>query len=159
MVFQVLTYLSAVTTGVIQILIVLVAELSPPEQRAFNISIIAQGPTMAILLARILSGIVANYTSWRNVYWLSLSMQVTMLALMWCFMPEYPTTNARPTKDVAKGYPKLLWSILTLFPRHPILVQSGLLSFLTFFTVASFVSLFPQETQNHLPVRGCQPKH
>lgn len=93
---------------------------------------------MAILLARILSGVVANYTSWRNVYWLSLGMQIAVLGLMWCFMADYPPISPRPNKEVVKGYPSLLWSILTLFPRYPILVQSGLLSFLTFFTVASY---------------------
>jgi len=46
----------------------LVAELSPPEKRAYNISIVSGGPTLGILLARILSGVVTNYTSWRNIY-------------------------------------------------------------------------------------------
>lgn len=71
-VFEVLTFLSSVTTGITQIMLPLVSELSPPDRRAFNISIVGAGPTLAILLARILSGVVANYTSWRNVYWSTL---------------------------------------------------------------------------------------
>ena len=137
-VFQVLTYLSAITTGVIQIFLVLVAELSTPEKRAVNISIVAAGPTFGILLARILSGIVADYTSWRNVYWLSLALQILMLILLWFFMPDYPTTSAKTFKEVARYYPKLLWHILRLLTRHPVLVQASLLSFLTFFAVASY---------------------
>lgn len=140
-IFQVLTYLSAVTTGVIQILLVLVAELSTAENRAFNISIVAVGPTLGILLARILSGIVANYIAWRYVYVLSLALQVAMLALMWCFMPDYPVPddNANKTKmEVAKEYPGVLVNILSLFVKYPALVQASLLSFLTFFCVASY---------------------
>ncbi|KAK5085190.1 hypothetical protein LTR05_004469 [Lithohypha guttulata] len=137
-IFQVLTFFSAVTTGVIQIFLVLVAELSPPEKRAFNISIVAAGPTFGILLARILAGIVANYTSWRNIYWLSLALQCTMYAFLWLLMPDYPATNLISARDLVKRYPKLLWSIVMLFPHHPVLVQAGILSLLTFFTVASY---------------------
>lgn len=136
--FETITYLSAITTGVIQIFLVLVAELSTPANRAFNISIVAAGPTFGILLARILSGIVANYTSWRAVYWLSLALQLTMLLALYLLMPDYPATNRLPLRQLVKTYLKLPWSILTLFPRHPVLVQASLLSFLTFFTVASY---------------------
>lgn len=40
-----------------------VAETSSDDKRAFNIAVVATGPTLSILLARILSGVVANYTS------------------------------------------------------------------------------------------------
>lgn len=93
---------------------------------------------MGILIARILSGILANYTSWRNVYWMALGTQILVLALLWLFMPDYPATNPTKTLDIVKRYPKILWSIVMLYPRYPDLVQAGLLSFCTFFTVASF---------------------
>lgn len=137
-IFQALTYLSATTTGIIQLFLVLVAELSTPDKRAFNISIVATGPTLGILLARILSGLVANYTSWRNVYWLSLAMQGSMIILMYLFMPDYPTSTPQTPLQTLKRYPRHLLSILTLFPRHPVLVQTSLLSYLTMFTVSSF---------------------
>lgn len=78
-VFLALTYLSALFTGATQITLPLVAELSTPETRAFNLSIVSAGPTLGILIARILSGIVTNYTSWRNVYWLALGLQACVL--------------------------------------------------------------------------------
>lgn len=121
-----------------QLFLVLVAELSTPENRAFNISIVATGPTMGILLARILSGLVANFTSWRNVYWLSLAMQGTMIIFIYLFMPDYPASNPKTTKQTVKCYPRHLLGIVSLFPRHPILVQTSLLSYLTSFCVASF---------------------
>jgi predicted MFS family arabinose efflux permease len=58
--------MSALFICVVHIVILLVSELSSPSQRAFNLSIVGTGTRLGILLARILSGIVANYTSWRN---------------------------------------------------------------------------------------------
>ena len=116
----------------------LVAELSTPENRAFNISIVGAGPTLGILLARILSGIVTNYTGWRNVYWMALGLQGCVLTLLWLFMPDYPATNPTRVRKIAQMYPKILWSIITLYPKSPVLVQSSLISFCTFFAVSSY---------------------
>jgi predicted MFS family arabinose efflux permease len=134
----VFTYLSALFTGATQIMLPLVAELSTLEKRAFNISIVGAGPTLGILLARILSGIVTNYTSWRNVYWLALGLQGCVLIALWLFMPDYPATNPMPLRQIVKTYPKILWSIVTLYPKHAVLVQAALLSFCTFFTLTSY---------------------
>lgn len=133
-----LTFLSSLFTGIVQILIPLVAELAPPEKRAFAISIVGTGPTMAILLARILAGIVANYTAWRNIYWLSLGLQLSVLILLWLFMPDYPAINKIRPGKLARTYPQIIWSIIMLYVRNPALVQSGLLVFCTFFTVSSY---------------------
>lgn len=117
----------------------LVAELSTSETRAFNISIIGAGPTLAILVARILSGIVANYTSWRNIYWLALGLQGSVLIALWLCMPAYPAVNPSSSpRSLVRQYPRILWSIGTMYTRHAVLVQAGLLSFCTFFTVSSF---------------------
>ncbi len=137
-VFLVLTYLSALFTGATQIMLPLVAELSSPERRAFSLSIVGAGPTLGILLARILSGIVTNYTSWRNVYWLALGLQGCVLIALWLFMPDYPATNPMPVRKILKTYPNILWSIVTLYPKHPVLVQSALLSFCTFLALTSY---------------------
>lgn len=61
-----------------------------------------------------------------------------MLVLMYLFMPDYPATTPQPATKTLKQYPSTLLNIVTLFPRHPVLVQVSVLSFLTFFTVASF---------------------
>lgn len=136
--FLILSYLSGIFNGVNQIMIPLVSELSNDTNRAFNISIVAVGPTFGILLARILSGIVANYTAWRNIYWLSLGLQAIVIGLLWLFMPDYPSSNPQPLTKTLKDYPRIIYSILTLYNRHPVLVQACLLVFSTFFTVSSF---------------------
>ena len=137
-VLEVFSYLAAIFAGTTQIMLPLVAETSSDENRAFNIAIVATGPTLGILLARILSGVVANYTSWRNVYFLALGLQGCVLIALWLFMPDYPATNSIGRRKLIKTYPKILWTIIMLFPEHPVLVQSALLSFCTFFAVSSF---------------------
>lgn len=75
----VLTYMSAFFICVVYIVIPLISEPSSPSQGAFNSSIVDTGPTLGIHLARILSSVVANYTSWRNVYWMGFAIQICVL--------------------------------------------------------------------------------
>ena len=119
-------------------MIPLVSELSTDDNRAFNISIVAAGPTLGIMLARILSGVVANYTSWHNVYWMALGLQGFVLVALFLLMPDYPAPNPEPVRRIIKDYPRILWSIVTLYFKHPILVQVSLISMCTFITVTSF---------------------
>jgi predicted MFS family arabinose efflux permease len=133
-----LTFLSAIFTPVPQLLMPLVSELSSSKDRAFNISIMSNGPTFGIFVGRVLSGIIAAHTAWRNVYWMALGLQCTMCILLFTFMPEYGSLNSIPIKKLVLTYPNILWSIITLYYRHPVLVQAGLMSFSTFFAVSSF---------------------
>lgn len=116
----------------------LVSELAPPESRALHLSIVAAGPTFGILIARILAGIVANYIAWRNIYWLALALNTAVVVSLWLFMPDYPASNPTKSQEIVKTYPKIIWSIVTLYPKYPDLVQAGLISFCTMFTVSSY---------------------
>jgi len=111
----------------------LVGDLAPPHRRATALSIVVSGNIMGILIARILSGVVTNYTSWRNIYWLALGLQYTIFILLWLFMPDYPSTNPG-----GMNYFKMLWSILGMLRKHPILVQASLISMLTSATFTSY---------------------
>jgi MFS family permease len=51
-------------------LIPLTADLAPPARRASAISIVLAGLLMGVLLARVLAGIIAQFSSYRNVYWM-----------------------------------------------------------------------------------------
>lgn len=110
----------------------LVAELAPPKRRASALSIVVSGLMLGILIARLLSGIVAQYTSWRNIYWLSVALQYVIFALLWLFMPDYPATNT------GLNYFKMLGSIAVMLKRHPVLVQACLISFFTSATFTGF---------------------
>lgn len=109
----------------------LVAELAPPEHRAVSISVVGSGNALGIVIARILSGVVTNYTSWRNIYWLALGLQIMILTLLFLFMPDYPSRNQLTPRQIVSAYPAALWSILTMCTKHAVLVQSGLISYCT----------------------------
>jgi len=136
--FAAFTFLSALFTAITQLFLPLVAELSTQRTRAFNLSIMSVGPTLGIFIGRVISGIVADRAGWRNVYWLGLGLQCFVLILLVLFMPEYKALNPRPLRDLLADYPRVLWSIIKLYYKHPTLVQAGMLSFSTFFAVSSF---------------------
>ncbi|KAL1967193.1 hypothetical protein VTN77DRAFT_3484 [Rasamsonia byssochlamydoides] len=130
--FVALTFISSVTTVTPQIMLPLVGELAPPHRRATAISIVVSGLLLGILIARLLSGIIAAYSSWRNVYWMSFALQYVILILLWFFMPDYPQTNTNI------NYFRILWTILELVVKSPLLVQACLMAFFVASTFTSF---------------------
>lgn len=111
----------------------LVGDLAPPHRRATALSIVVSGLLLGILIARVLSGVVTQYTSWRNIYWLSSGLQHLILILLWFFMPDYPSTNPG-----GLNYFKMLWSIITMLWHHPVLVQACLVGLCTSTVFTSF---------------------
>jgi predicted MFS family arabinose efflux permease len=110
----------------------LVGQLAAPNRRATALSIVVSGLMLGILIARLLSGIIANYSSWRNVYWMSFALQYAILILLWFWMPDYPRTNTNIS------YFRILYSILELLLKNPVLVQASLIGFLISSTFTSF---------------------
>lgn len=120
----------------------LVGELAPPSRRPLALSIVVSGNLLGIVIARILSGVVTNYTNWRNIYWIALALQYAIFAALYLFMPAYPSTNPLPpgnrVKSFFQSYPKLLFSIIQLAFKHPVLVQAGLISYCTSVSFTNF---------------------
>ena len=132
-VFSALTFITAVTTVTPQIMLPLVGDLAPLHRRAAALSIVVAGMTLGILVARVLSGAVANYTSWRNIYWMSCGLQFLIFGLLWLFMPDYPSTNPENFK-----YLKFMWSIVKIFLTEPLLIQACIISFCVSATFTNF---------------------
>ncbi|KAJ5287818.1 hypothetical protein N7478_003504 [Penicillium angulare] len=132
-VFLAISFLSSVTTVTPQIMLPLVGDLAPPARRATALSIVTSGLVLGLLLARLLAGIIASYSSWRNIYWLSLALQFLIFILLWAFMPDYPRTN----DDIS--YIQILVSIVKLFISSPVLVYA---TFMGFFLSATFTSFW-----------------
>lgn len=110
----------------------LVGELAPPNRKATALSIVVSSMMLGMLIARLLSGIIANYSSWRNVYWMSFGLQYSILILLWAFMPDYPRANSNIS------YGRILWSIVEYLVRTPLLVQACLIGFFGSATFTSF---------------------
>jgi len=111
----------------------LVGDLAPANRRATALSIVVSGLLLGILIARVLAGVVTEYTSWRNIYWLAFALQSLILILLWFFLPDYPSTN-----PAGLNYFKMLWSALTMLFKHPVLVQASLVGFCTSATFTSY---------------------
>ena len=58
-----------------QLILPLVGDLAPPEKRAQALSLVVSGNPAGMLVARLLSGIATEYTSWRIVYWIMFAIQ------------------------------------------------------------------------------------
>ncbi len=121
-VFKILCYLVGVATMAPQILIPLAADLAPPSKRASAISIVFSGLLFGILIARSLAGIIAQYATWRAVYYLSIGVQCAVIAMLWVTLPDYPAKNKHLT------YFEILWTMARLAVTEPMLIQASLIS-------------------------------
>ena len=118
----------------------LVGDMAPPERRSTALSIVVSGMLFGMLVARFLSGVVARFIGWRYIYWISFALQNLILILLYFFMPDYPSTNPDHSslKNMAKKYPSLLWDIVKLTFKYPVLMQACLIGFCTSSTFTSY---------------------
>ncbi|QKD48535.2 uncharacterized protein FOBCDRAFT_236193 [Fusarium oxysporum Fo47] len=87
-----------------------------PTRRFFRcatmISIVSGGLFMSILLARIISGVITQYESWRIVYWISFGLQYLMLIMLFLFLPDYPPAHSMMAFFVGAAIVSY-WTVLT----------------------------------------------
>ena len=134
--FGAISFITAVTTVTPQLMLPLVGDLAPPHRRSTALSIVVSGMLFGMLIARALSGIVAHFIGWRYIYWIAFGLQYLILILLWLFMPDYPSTN--PDLSIWRTYPTLLWDIVRLVFKYPVLAQACLIGFFTSSTFTSF---------------------
>ncbi|KAI0398963.1 major facilitator superfamily domain-containing protein [Xylaria palmicola] len=127
-----LSFLVGLLTVTPQLMFPLTVQYAPARHKATMTSIVMSGVVLGILVARLISGIITQYTSWRAVYWFSFGLQVLILALLFLFMADYPV--ARP----GTSYPAILRRIAELPFRKPVLTQNALIAFLTMGMFTSF---------------------
>jgi predicted MFS family arabinose efflux permease len=120
-VFETLSYLVGVVTVTPQILLPLAADLAAAERRAAAISVILSGLLFGVLLARVLAGIIAEFTSWRVVYYFAVGVQALVFVGSYLMLPDYPSKN----KDLT--YWNILWTMAKFSVTEPILIQASLI--------------------------------
>ncbi len=138
--FLAISFITSVTTVTPQLMLPLVGDMAPPERRSTALSIVVSGMLFGMLVARFLSGVVARFIGWRYIYWISFALQYLIVILLYFFMPDYPSTNPDHSslKNMAKKYPSLLWDIVKLTFRHPVLMQACLIGLCTSSTFTSY---------------------
>ncbi|QRW08445.1 major facilitator superfamily transporter [Ceratobasidium sp. AG-Ba] len=124
-IFAGLSYLMGIVTVVPQIMLPLAADLAPPERRASAISIVLSGLLLGILFARVLSGIIAEFATWRLIYWISCGMQFVNVFAMWLVVPDYPA------KQTGLSYFGILYTMGRYAVTEPTLIQCCLIGLLS----------------------------
>ena len=112
--------LTGVVTCVSQVLSPITADLVEPSRRASALSIIIAGVLLGILYARIIAGVIAQFVSWRVVYYVAAALQAVNIAVLYWVVPDYPMKNKGLT------YLSVLGSVVKYAVTEPILIQASL---------------------------------
>ena len=115
-----------------QVLVPMAASLANDETRGRVVGSVMTGLATGVLLARTVSGAVADAFGWRAVYWLASAISI---ALAFTLLRKLPVDPHRTTLS----YPALIKSIGTLIRREPVLRQRMLFAALSF---AAFSALW-----------------
>ena len=99
------------TTVSAQILTPLASELADPDERGKVLGTIVSGVLIGALLARTLSGAVAQFLSWRAVYVLAALFAVVLVFVLSALIPTLPRREPIP-------YARLLGSVFSTVARH-----------------------------------------
>jgi predicted MFS family arabinose efflux permease len=97
-----------------QVMIPFAADLAQPERRGRVVARIMTGLLLGILLARTVSGLVAQLAGWRAIYWFSAALMVAFAAILWRALPA---EGPRPHHS----YWNLVGSSLRLLVDEPVL--------------------------------------
>ncbi|KAG1739417.1 major facilitator superfamily domain-containing protein [Suillus paluster] len=121
-VFETLSFLVGVTTVTAQILMPLAADLAAPDRRASALSVVLSGLMLGILIARVLAGVIGNFTTWRVVYYMSIGVQSLVLIGAYLVLPDYPAKN----RDLT--YFKILFSMAKYAVTEPLVIQVAIIN-------------------------------
>jgi len=106
---------------VVQVLVAYAAALAAPGAEGRVVGVVTSGVVLGILLARAVSGVVAEFGGWRSVYLASAAATLLMAGLLHCALPRH---DDRPT---VPSYGALLRSVVTLLRDEPLLrARAGL---------------------------------
>jgi len=67
-----------------QICIPWTADLAPSNRRARAMSITLSGLISGLVLGRVLAGIISNFASWRDTFWMAVGLQAGPLSNSFC---------------------------------------------------------------------------
>jgi predicted MFS family arabinose efflux permease len=127
---MVLLGLLAVVT---QVLVAYSATLAAPSERGRVVGLVTSGVVTGILLARTVSGTMADLGGWRSVYLLSAGLTLILTGIL---MKVLPVADQHKTLT---SYPKLLFSMFRLFAAEPLLLIRSLIAMFLF---AAFSTLW-----------------
>lgn len=118
--------LTGLLAVVAQLLVAHAASVAADTERGQIVGIVTSGIVIGILLARTLSGAMADLAGWRSIYWLSAALTLLMAVLLWRVLPAQQSTPS-PLR-----YGQLLASLAHLLRDEPVLRHRAVLALLSF---------------------------
>lgn len=125
-----------VTSVVAQILVPYAAHLAPDHLRGRVVGRVMSGLLMGILLARTVSGVLADAFGWRSVFWLGAGVMVLQALVLARVLPAERST-------LRTSYGALLRSVLHLLRDEPLLRRRIVYGALMFGTFSAFWTGLP----------------
>ncbi|MGE7992647.1 MFS transporter [Pseudomonas sp. NPDC089554] len=110
----------------VQVLVAYAATLASPERRGQTVGSVTSGVVLGILLARFVSGAMADLAGWRSVYFASAALMMGMTLMLALTLP------AAATPTLQGSYWALLRSALWLFVSERTLRVRGTFALLIF---------------------------
>jgi predicted MFS family arabinose efflux permease len=109
-----------VTTVAAQIIVPMTASLAAEQQRGRAVGTVMSGLMIGVLMARLISGLVAATAGWRPVYAIAAVIMLLLAALLRRTLPAVEPSGSSP-------YRALLRSVLSLIRDEPVLRQRMIL--------------------------------
>jgi predicted MFS family arabinose efflux permease len=119
-VFAIAVGLLGVTAVVAQIIVAMSSSLADGPERGRVVGTVMSGLLIGILVARTISGLLAELLGWRAVFVFAAVAMLALAAVLRCALPRVPATEKLP-------YPRLLSSTLKLVRTEPLLRQRMLI--------------------------------
>jgi len=116
---------------VVQLLVAYAAALARDEQRGSVVGMVTTGIIVGILLARTVSGTLADLLGWRAVY---VASSLATLAAAAALVKVLPRQDAR---GVSMRYPRLVGSVFVLLVQEPVLLIRATLALLMFAAITT----------------------
>ncbi|HGM5490492.1 TPA: MFS transporter [Serratia fonticola] len=121
-------------TAMTQGLIAFAATLATPQERGRVVGAAQGGVVIGLLMARTLSGLLADIGGWRTVYFFSAVITLILLPILARLLPK------QPASELKLSYWQLLRSMLSLLRHDRILQVRGMLALLMFAAFSIFWS-------------------
>lgn len=113
------------TSVVAQMLVPFAAGLAPAAERGRVVGTVMSGLLFGVLLARTVAGYLAEFWSWRAVYWVAAVLMLVTAATLRRELPRY-------REDTGLSYGGLLRSVGTILRQEPVLRWRALYGALCF---------------------------
>jgi predicted MFS family arabinose efflux permease len=121
-----------------QLLVPMAASLADDERRGRVVGVVMSGLLLGILLARTVSGVVAQVSSWRVVYLMAAAMTAVLAIVLGRFLPGEGTRLRIGYGTLLRSAARLL-ATESLLRRRAVFGALGFAAFSVFWTTMAFV--------------------